>query len=144
MHLEINGRDTGKIRIIYAYIYHSPKSSHSQFLNYLEQVFDCLGDHFYRIVILGDFNINWENSSFHTKKLKKLIIDASLKQLVQEPTRVTDNSTSTIEFVVSNRVVEWIVLNKPMISDHNIISIRIPKSAMSTNNAKLVKIKKVR
>ena len=73
-------------------------------------------------IILGDFNINWQKPSTCTIKdnLQTLMNLNGLNQLVTEPTRVTNISSTLIDLVFSNndKIIKNMMVLKTDISDH--------------------------
>lgn len=69
---------------------------------------------------MGDFNINWEDTS--TRINLKLITDSfDLKQLISGPTRITNSTKILIDLIFTNRP-ERILKSCNMLtglSDHN-------------------------
>ena len=78
-------------------------------------------------MLLGDFNISW-NAKSNAEKLnkRKLITLANshdLEQIIDQPTRVTETSSSIIDLIFSNtchRVVEHGVIDLSL-SDHSMV-----------------------
>ena len=56
------------------------------------------------ILLLGDTNIDWSaKSTRHLTKYKTFLKTGKLTQLINEPTRVTVNSNTIIDHIVTNR-----------------------------------------
>ena len=79
------------------------------------------------VYILGDLNINLINNQKHThngiKKYKEFCSLNGLKQLLTLPTRITKNSTSLLDHVLTNsadRVSQFGVVDTGL-SDHQLI-----------------------
>ena len=77
-------------------------------------------------IILGDFNVDW-NSKPKKKKLKTILDKRGYKQLMDRPTRITDNSQTTIDLIITNqpqRIKKYYSLTTGMcLADHNLIII---------------------
>lgn len=74
------------------------------------------------IILLGDFNVNWNDKTNH-KRLKALTSSFDLLQLIKEPTRITNSSETCIDLVFSNKY-ERIQKTYNMVtglSDHNMM-----------------------
>ncbi len=76
------------------------------------------------IIVLGDINIDWSAArSTNVKKYKTCIQALGMTQLINQPTRVTLNSRTTIDHILTNREDLYYrggVIN-PGISDHGLI-----------------------
>lgn len=108
-------------------LYHSPNSSHKIMLDYLEDWLErfVTGEN---VVIVGDFNINVEQLSTYSNRLNDLIRFAGMNQVVRESTRVTENSRTTIDLVITNIVgVNVKVMHTPKVTDHALLSISLKK-----------------
>lgn len=124
------------VRIISPYnatftiLYHSPSSSDSEFLEFLENWYDSNINSSEQNVIVGDFNIDMCTVSTYSTKLDKFIKEIGMKQLVNEYTRVTERSKSRIDLVISNVLnLQAKVIDFPKLSDHSNIKLNfIPTS----------------
>ena len=75
------------------------------------------------IVLVGDFNIDYSTKNQLRRKLDEFALQHSLSQIICKPTRVTENSSTTIDLMFVNnthRVVQSDVLQSS-ISDHSIV-----------------------
>ena len=73
------------------------------------------------LLLLGDFNRNWLDKSSNTVKSKCNSIN--LTQLITEPTRVTKNTMSLLDWILvshPNRIIKSGVMSD-CLSDHSII-----------------------
>lgn len=80
------------------------------------------------IVICGDFNVDMNSNTTHSRKLKCICDDNGLKMFVNSPTRVTQNSSTLIDFCSSNIVpnkLECSVSIDNQISDLAIIEMNL-------------------
>ena len=71
---------------------------------------------------MGDFNVNY-NSNSDNKEFKSIITANGFRQIVKEPTRVTDTSSSLTDLVFSNcpvNITHAYVINSSL-SDNNMI-----------------------
>lgn len=90
----------------------------------MRELFDQLAEFGGDVICLGDFNLNWKISTFYTDKCRSIIYEAGLKQLINEYTRITENSRTLIDYVVSNtEMLKCVVHSTPRVSDHSIISV---------------------
>lgn len=55
-----------------------------------------------KIIIIGDFNINWDDKHGR-KNLKRSTDYFNLEQLIEKPTRITNNSQTRIDLLFSNK-----------------------------------------
>lgn len=53
-------------------------------------------------VICGDFNLNLMINEYYADKLKSIIQFYGYKQIVNEPTRITETSSTLIDLVITN------------------------------------------
>ena len=101
------------------------------FLNGLQFMLDkirTLGGN-YTIIILGDFNAHYNvqlplNSSEIGKQLSNFITINGLEQLISEPTRVTSNTSSILDLLITNCSNDFLntgTLSSPQNFDHPII-----------------------
>lgn len=76
------------------------------------------------IQLIGDFNVDLLTDSCYPNLLKKHIADSGMKQFINKPTRITENSRTLIDLVLSNNsnINAKLVLDNK-ISDHNNIEI---------------------
>ena len=79
-------------------VYRHPHALGNSF-DYLSEVFRSMCLKNKPLIILGDFNDNLLNKN---NKIGKLLKSLHLTQLVNEPTRITDNSTSIIDLIITN------------------------------------------
>lgn len=102
-------------------IYRAPALNNS-FYDELKKVL-CQCDFKKEVIVMGDFNITWEDKS--RKKLKQITDGFNLVQMIKGPTRITNSTSTQIDLVFSNRL-ERIVKSYNMItglSDHNMVLI---------------------
>jgi len=87
--------------IVYACIYRPPSSNFNTFLNNLSEYCQSISSLAPELFILGDLNIDYLND------LRKPAYDnclkaANLKQLIQTPTRITLNTLTLLDHILSN------------------------------------------
>jgi hypothetical protein len=93
---------SGKVVII-GNIYRPPNSQLHEFLQYFEDILTDFYTTYDTILCFGDFNINLFNfNSPSTENLNSIMEIFNLKQLINEPTRVTDNTASLIDLIFYN------------------------------------------
>ena len=103
-------------------LYRSPLGSVKQFLERLDLILSNISSSS-RIILAGDLNVNYNDSnSLNTTLLANLLVSYGLDMHVNEPTRITDNSATTIDYLCSNYDnISCSVLNAG-ISDHEAVS----------------------
>ena len=74
------------------------------------------------VLLMGDFNVNY-NLNSGNKEFKSIITANGFRQIVTEPMRVTDISSSLIDLVFTNYLVNithaYVIISS--VSDHNMI-----------------------
>lgn len=114
-----------KVNTKLACVYHSPSGSHADFIKFFEDwceesILNFEG----RLCVVGDFNLNWLSNCTYPNKFRVSINDLGLKQLIKDATRVTKDSRTIIDLVLTNDVnISAKVLDKPNITDHSIVEI---------------------
>ncbi|XP_045474989.1 uncharacterized protein LOC123680911 [Harmonia axyridis] len=77
------------------------------------------------VFCVGDFNMNYLNKSTTEMKLFLEILESfGLKQIVNEPTRTTPNTSTLIDYILTNNtdlIVNTGVIPVPEISDHDLV-----------------------
>lgn len=88
------------------------------------------------IVVLGDFNINILSESPTRTLLNNLLNDLSLTQLINEPTRITENTATCIDLIIVNNSlpVHCSDTVECSLSDHWAVSCSIDQN-LSTNSS---------
>ena len=89
------------ISFIIAIIYRSPSYSKAEFCEDLQQFLEELCEDSNDIIIAGDFNIDWQ-TDFYKSKLESILNDNGLKQIMREFTRITKNSKTLIDYIITN------------------------------------------
>jgi hypothetical protein len=136
----IRGFKTG----YYSVVYHSPSSSHRDFLDYMNMWCENNLNVSKLNIIIGDFNIDISKKETYSERLLQMIDLFGLKQYVNSYTRVEKDHKSIIDLVISNEPnLNVVVNNYNNISDHNTIYIDVKnkrnnefvtKSVISWNN----------
>ena len=90
--------------IICGIIYHRPNSSTANFINDLESILSGIDSENKSIYIMGDFNINLLNypTCNLAESLVNLFHSYNLVNLINKPTRVTENSATLIDHIWTN------------------------------------------
>ncbi|KAJ8973423.1 hypothetical protein NQ317_016706 [Molorchus minor] len=88
-----------------------------------------------RSILVGDFNLDFLSEEFYVKKIKNIFHLYGITQYVKTVTRVTNNSSTLIDYVLSN--TENLNVNthlSPKISDHYVISINFTNIIKEVDN----------
>src|SRR5699024_9844759 len=94
-----------------------------------------------KIIVLGDFNINFNSDSNECIICKNVFLSFNLVDIVNENTRVTSKSETRIDNVFTNVNVNSVNTHifKPHFSDHKGILLNLTGANMSTNSKILTK-----
>lgn len=104
-------------------VYHSPHSSDAIFLAKLEEIFGEFTSKTGLLLVVGDFNIDLSKDKYYSGKLKEVIERNGLYQKVDTFTRITQNSASLIDLLVTNnKDFNHRVHHTPKIADHSIVT----------------------
>ncbi|XP_050512846.1 uncharacterized protein LOC126888543 [Diabrotica virgifera virgifera] len=122
--------------LIMGIIYRPPGSSHREFLDYFEDLLPQFYAQSGKIVFLGDFNIDQLDVNFsYTSQLNNIFESFDIKQLVNEPTRVTDRTSTLIDLICSSFDGVFDVENLDInISDHFLTCCKIKFDKPPPNN----------
>lgn len=91
--------------ILIGFIYRPPSSSKhlcADFENKLESMLSAVSSENKECILTGDINCNYLVSS-DNKELKAMLLSFGLKQLIKDPTRVTQDSKTLIDVIYTNR-----------------------------------------
>lgn len=114
-------------------IYRSPSSQEPEFYEVFEDILEELSEKNTDIIIAGDFNVDWAKESIYRSKLEQIINDNGLKQLVKNYTRITRDTKTIIDYVITNNVnINVNISNSNKISDHEIIDINVENTNQNT------------
>lgn len=103
-------------------VYRPPSGIPAMFLESLESLLNKFPPSA-NIILGGDLNINYDDvESCDTKSLINLLHSFDLKVLVNEPTRITNKSATTIDYICSN-------------FDHNELNCHVLPSGLSDHEA---------
>ena len=76
-----------------------PSNSHAGYFNYINESIDrAYNTNIQDIIILGDFNINMLNGN--NKKIKDVMQEYNMEQLINEPTNFTEHSATLIDLIL--------------------------------------------
>lgn len=129
-------------------LYKSPKYNNTEFLNNFSMWLEEISIQGKNSLIVGDFNVNMLGNSSSKRQLENIILQNGFKQHVKLPTRIDKKSETCIDLMLSNfKKVYCKVSEIPRISDHEIISIKLPKYMVhrkSSQNKIIVKRKDIK
>lgn len=118
-------------------VYHSPSASSAVFLRNFEKVLEENNSNSMDTIIVGDFNIDMSIDTFYSKQLSNILIQNGLKQLINEPTRITNTSATKIDLLITNHDnVSFKVNHVPRITDHAYVTISLQVSDIKLDNTK--------
>lgn len=121
-------------------LYHSPSKSDAVFIDKLNDLLEDIVENKGIIYIIGDFNINLAEPSYYSTQLTNTVKSYGLVQIVNKYTRITNNTRSKIDLVITNvKDAKHEVHNTPKISDHSIVTIELEKQIANTTEKKLIR-----
>ena len=101
-------------------IYRSPDGQFEIFLNKLELVIQKLLMKKKSLLLCGDWNIDFLHEDNNQRELVDLLLRYNLVNTVQSPTRITKNTTTLIDVMITNRMhcIEPASIMELRLSDH--------------------------
>lgn len=106
-------------------VYKPPNFPYVDFLNNFENSFTMVYPKVDKIYCLGDFNINLLNfDSVEARYISEVFESVGLKQIIQEPTRITSSSATLIDYILTMEQESIIASGtKPVgeVSDHDLV-----------------------
>jgi len=121
-------------------LYRSPLGNFNYFLNELEILLHSVSRNSMRLIICGDFNINFMVDTNHKRLLNSLLATFGLYGTVDFPTRIYNNSIMTIDNIFINTANQNSISVYPWInglSDHDAQIIVLHDIAIRTYEKKL-------
>jgi hypothetical protein len=79
-----------------------PPGRAGSLLSFFEELFDGTTLGVSNTIVIGDFNVDWLKNSTHKANISDMMSLHNFTQLVSEPTRVTDNSSTLIDLLFSD------------------------------------------
>ena len=113
--IKINKNST--VNIIAAY--RPPKSSAQDTIEDLDKILHTLGNE--PSIITGDMNINVATNNAMARQYKEKLCEYNMTQTVKTSTRITNQSKSTIDHVITNLTAVESIVTHLMLSDHQIL-----------------------
>ena len=118
-----------------------PPNTPDDFLDKFEEYLKLADSKYQEIYILGDMNCDTFSVPLgvHTRRFCDILNNYQLFQLINEPTRITENSETCIDLVITNKKdnVKVFGVYPLSISDHSFIYI-IRKIGLSRGNPKVI------
>lgn len=118
-------------------IYRTPTCNVTAFLNRMEILLSSLPVNS-QLIVAGDLNINYDDkNSASTHALNTLFLSYDLKMSVKEPTRISQYSSTTIDYICTNMDEEKLTCNviPAGLSDHEGVILEFP---IKSNNSKKI------
>lgn len=136
--LEISGK---KDAFLLVGVYRSPGASKLQFLEYFETFCEDLTMRGKRVIIMGDFNIDWRSDQdTYTKRLKRCVTDMGMIQIVDDYTHTAKDVKTVIDLVITNdRELKADILGEPTYMNHKTIKLGLE---LEDNGKKIRKVRK--
>lgn len=126
----------------YTILYHSPSTSDANFIKYFDEWVEKNHKDEEKHIICGDFNIDMSETSSkkcYKNRLNSTIYENGLMQIMNEYTRITENTKTLIDLVITNtNEIECKIKNDDNISDHATINL-ISKKKVFLNKKKQIK-----
>lgn len=108
-------------------IYRPKTQKGDNFMNNLENMLNIIQKNKERqVIICGDFNINTLLDSTESREFKSLLISYGLKMYINEPTRVTNHSSTCIDNILSNIDLNDAKVIEFGLSDHTLQQVCLP------------------
>lgn len=125
---------------ILANVYKSPRASNIIFCEKISELMENMSEYGCDVILAGDFNINWyDESNIRRREISNIIASNGCQQIVSQPTRITNNTRTLIDYVITNtRYVRVDVDSTLGITDHETLVIKLKLN----NNIKDNNIKK--
>lgn len=100
--------------------FYRPPSARAEWINTFHNMLNIPYGTCQDIVVIGDFNFNILNESNNNKTWEHTVNHFNLKQMVKEPTRVTENTCSLIDhiYTTDSEMVKNIQVPHIRLSDH--------------------------
>ncbi len=97
-------------------VWYRPPSSIAEIFDDYEKVLEKMDAEDLEVICIGDFNCDWsrQGTQSHTDKLKDMMELYQFEQLIKEPTRVTENTSTLIDLAFTNKA-ELIVQSQVLI-----------------------------
>lgn len=99
-------------------IYRSPNGEWDNFYNYFSRLLESLTERFIHVIVVGDFNVNLAIQSKMSEDFRDIIHMNNLVIKVEDYTRITSNSQTIIDNIITNVDSCQVRLGGSELSDH--------------------------
>ena len=144
----------GKIGMSKPFLVTSLYSPHNNtdHLNRIDSLIACIDTENVESIMIGDTNCYFIKQTNYTTHLKRIIKNHALPQLIEDPTRTTDSTTTLIDHLITNKpdIVGQSGVIPCGISDHDLIfmtrkarlpKLKIPPRVVNAHNHKKFDLK---
>ena len=122
-------------------VYRSPACREVEFCEAFDEITENICETNLEIIIAGDFNIDWRKNNTYKNRIQATLNDNGLNQIVTEYTRVTENTKTLIDFVITNSINVSAKNNgENKIADHEAIDINIKNKNFIESTKKEIEI----
>jgi exonuclease III len=107
-------------KVILICIYRSSAGKFVVFLNKLELIIQELSNKNKRLILSGDWNINFLQDGLHVREINNVLIRYNLTNTVKVPTRITKTSSSLLDVIIihEEKLIEPARVIELGMSDH--------------------------
>ena len=109
------------VDLIIVAIYKQPKSLFKEFLKELRSIFQILENSNKRFVLAGDMNVNVLDKNSNSIDYIDLIDEFHFKQIVSGPTRITKDSNTNLDHIITNIDYISAKVSDECIADHQAV-----------------------
>jgi exonuclease III len=102
---EVSAVEIVEYNLVIVCVYRSPDGDFAIFLQKLETVIKKIIVRKKQIILCGDWNINFMQESKKLRDLQEILLLYNLVNTVTSPTRVSKNSTSLIDVIITNKEI---------------------------------------
>lgn len=128
-------------------LYRSPRyvNVNDNFLIDINNYFENWSDMNEKCIVMGDFNINWNNNDSVKLKMQDIFQYNLFKQIVNDYTRITETSKTLIDWVVSNfhENIEISIDDDAKLSDHETLYVNVCLDKNLKHYNKTTKVRKI-
>ena len=122
-----------KFPLIIVCIYRSPSGNVEEFLTKLDVCLEKLSTENKNFILAGDFNIDLLNENENCKSFLNIVKSFGVKLAVREATRITTQSTTLIDNIITNITNFGIRVSSCNFSDHELINFSINNDVLTTS-----------
>ena len=121
--IEVKGRGES---LLVCNVYRPPNAN-AEWMDDVEAIIENVLTVRMTVVVLGDFNCDMLRPNFSGRRLQMMMAEYGLTQLIDGPTRVTENSSAMLDLLFSTdiRIFEYVGCEELSLSDHNLVFSRL-------------------